>query len=54
MKLGVSVIGATGYIGTPYRAELRESAEEARIVAVCARRRDRLEAAAAEDGPIGS
>jgi len=49
VKLGVGVIGATGHIGTPYRAELRESAEEARIVAVCARRRDRLEAAA-EDG----
>lgn len=49
-KFGVGVIGATGYIGTPYRAEIRQSPDDARIVALCARRRDRLEAAAKEDG----
>lgn len=47
--IGVGVLGATGYIGRPYRAEIREVAD-ARIVALCARRRDLLEAAAAEDG----
>jgi|MDTE01.3.fsa_nt_gb predicted dehydrogenase len=50
MTFGVGVIGATGFIGTPYRAEIRECTDEARIVALCARRRDRLDAAAAEDG----
>lgn len=50
MKFGVGVIGATGYIGRPYRAEVREAPEDGRIVALCARRRDRLEAAAKEDG----
>jgi predicted dehydrogenase len=46
---GVGVLGATGYIGTPYRAEIREARAEARIVALCARRRDLLEAAARQD-----
>lgn len=50
MKFGVGVIGATGYIGTPYRAEIRASPEDAGVVALCARRRDLLEAAAREDG----
>lgn len=50
MKFGVGVIGATGYIGTPYRAEIRESAADAVIVALCARRRDLLEAAGRQDG----
>ena len=50
MKFGVGVIGATGFIGTPYRSEIRESTNEARIIALCARRLDRLEAAAHEDG----
>jgi predicted dehydrogenase len=50
MKFTVGVIGATGYIGTPYRAEIRESKDDATIVALCARRRDKLEAAAREDG----
>jgi len=48
-KFGIGVIGATGYIGTPYRSEIREATADARIVALCARRRDRLEAAAKED-----
>jgi predicted dehydrogenase len=43
------IIGATGFIGTPYRRELRECGD-ARIVALCARRRDLLEAAARDDG----
>lgn len=46
---GVGVLGATGYIGTPYRAEIRESPADARIVALCARRRDLLEEAARQD-----
>ena len=50
MKFHIGVIGATGFIGTPYRKEIREAADSARIVALCARRRDRLEAAAKEDG----
>jgi len=49
MTFGVGVIGATGFIGTPYRAEIRECSDEARIVALCARRQDRLQAAAEED-----
>ncbi len=52
MKFGVGVLGATGFIGTPYRQEIREAADDAQIVALCARRRDRLEAAAAEDGAM--
>ncbi len=50
MEFRIGVIGATGYIGTPYRSEIREASGEAKIVALCARRRDRLEAAAREDG----
>ncbi len=49
MKFGVGFLGATGFIGRPYREEIRESAADARIVALCARRRDRLETAAKED-----
>ena len=45
----VGVIGATGYIGAPYRAEIRE-ATGANIVALCARRRELLERAGEEDG----
>ncbi|MDA0813216.1 MAG: Gfo/Idh/MocA family oxidoreductase [Verrucomicrobia bacterium] len=48
-SIGVGVLGATGYVGTPYRAELREC-PGVRIVALCARRRDLLEAAANVDG----
>jgi predicted dehydrogenase len=50
MKFHIAVLGATGYIGSPYRQEIRECPDEARIVALCARRPDRLEAAAKEDG----
>ncbi|NCF94839.1 MAG: Gfo/Idh/MocA family oxidoreductase [Verrucomicrobiaceae bacterium] len=48
-RIGVGVLGATGFIGTPYRAELREC-PGVRIVALCARRPDLLNAAAEEDG----
>ena len=50
MKFHIAVLGATGYIGSPYRREIRECPDEARIVSVCARRLKRLEAAAQEDG----
>ena len=49
MEFQIGVIGATGYIATPYRNEIRECGNEARIVALCARRWDLLEAAKAED-----
>lgn len=45
----VGVLGATGFIGSPYRAEIREC-EEASIVALCARRENLLQSAAEEDG----
>src|SRR5262249_3443147 len=51
MRFGVGVIGATGYIGTPYRAEIRQAQDDATIIALCARRRDPLELAARGDGP---
>ncbi|MFM2096395.1 MAG: hypothetical protein RIS70_3519 [Planctomycetota bacterium] len=50
MKFGVGVLGATGYIGTPYRQEIREASGDSRIVAVCGRRLDLLQAAGIEDG----
>lgn len=50
MQFGIGVIGATGFIGTPYRQEIRDSHDDVRIVALCARRQDRLEQARAEDG----
>jgi predicted dehydrogenase len=49
LRFGVGVLGATGYIGTPYRSEIRESPDDATIVALCARRRDLLDAAGRED-----
>ncbi len=45
----VGVLGATGFIGTPYREEIR-GCTNARIVALCARRRDLLDKAGDEDG----
>lgn len=50
MEFGIGILGATGYIGVPYRKEIRECGEN--IVALCARRRDRLEVAGAEDNAI--
>ncbi len=49
MKFQVGVIGATGFIGSAYRNEIREAKDDAKIVALCARNRHRLEAAAEED-----
>ena len=49
LEFNVGVIGATGYIGSPYRAEIRES-RGANIIALCARRRELLEKAGKEDG----
>ena len=48
-QFNVGVIGATGYIGAPYRAEIRKAAG-ANIVALCARRRELLDRAGEEDG----
>ena len=48
--LGVGVIGATGNIGRKYRGELRAIPDQARIVALCARRLKRLQEAQVEDG----
>jgi predicted dehydrogenase len=50
LRFGVGVLGATGYIGSPYRAEIRQARDDAEIVALCARRRELLEPAAREDG----
>ncbi len=50
--LGVGVLGATGNIGRRYRAELRGIPDQARIVALCARRRERLQRARDEDGAV--
>ena len=47
--IGVGVLGATGYIGEPYRSEMRQC-DGVRIVAVCARRKESLQRAALEDG----
>lgn len=49
MSFGVGVLGATGYIGSPYRQEIRQSAGQGRIVAICGRRADLLSAAGRED-----
>ena len=50
MKFKIAVLGATGYIGSPYRKEIRECKNDATIVSLCARRVNNLEAAAKEDG----
>lgn len=49
MKFRVGVIGATGFVSTSYRNEIREANGDAEIIALCARHRVRLEAAAKED-----
>ena len=49
MRFKIGVIGATGFIGTPYRREIRGAGEGGKIMALCARRREPLEAAAKED-----
>jgi predicted dehydrogenase len=50
LTFGIGIIGATGFIGGSYRAEIRDCPQDAEIVALCGRRRDRLEAAARTDG----
>lgn len=45
----IAVLGATGYIGSPYRSEIRECPEDAQIISLCARRLENLKAAAEED-----
>ena len=50
MRFQVGVIGATGYVARDYRQEIRDAVDEARIVALCARRPERLRAAAKADG----
>lgn len=50
MKFHIAVLGATGFIGSPYRQEIRECPDDAQIVALSARRQGRLEIAAREDG----
>ncbi len=47
-QFNIGVLGATGYIGTPYREEIRQSTG-ASIVSLCARRMDLLEAAQKQD-----
>lgn len=47
-SLSIGIIGATGYIATPYREEIRDT-QSATITALCARRQDRLQKAAKED-----
>ena len=49
MYFQVGIIGATGYIGAPYRNEIRDAPDDATIVALCARRREPLESAGRED-----
>jgi predicted dehydrogenase len=49
VKFNIGVLGATGFIGTPYRKEIRESPDDATIIAVHGRRKDLLEAAGQED-----
>lgn len=48
-QFGVAVLGATGFIGTPYRKEIRESSSDAQIVALCGRRTELLQSAGLED-----
>ena len=49
MRFKVGIIGATGFIGSPYRKEIRDASNHSEIVALCSRRKDRLKAAALED-----
>lgn len=49
MKFNIAVLGATGFIGSPYRQEIRDCPKIARIVSLCGRRWEPLEAAAEED-----
>ncbi len=44
------MLGATGFIGLPYRREIRGCPDDAAIESLCGRRLELLKAAAAEDG----
>ncbi len=44
------MLGATGFIGSPYRREIRDCPDDATIVSLCGRRLELLKAAAVEDG----
>lgn len=48
IQFNIGVIGATGYIGAPYREEIRQ-ATGANIIALCGRRRALLQAAGQQD-----
>jgi predicted dehydrogenase len=50
MNFQIAVLGATGFIGSPYRQEIRDCPHDANIVALCGRRMENLKAAASEDG----
>ncbi len=52
MQFKVGILGATGYIGTPYRSEIRGAGQDATIIALCARRKAPLEQAGREDGAL--
>lgn len=52
MQFKLGILGATGYIGVPYRKEIREASGDATIIALCARRKAPLEQAAREDGAL--
>ena len=45
----IAILGATGYIGTPYREEIRECPDDAQIISLGARRLENLKAAAEQD-----
>ena len=49
MKFQIAVLGATGFIGDPYRKEIRECPGDAKILSLCGRRMDRLKTAAEKD-----
>ena len=49
MEFGIGIIGATGYIGRPYRQEIRNAGQDATIIALCARRQEQLAQAGRED-----
>ena len=49
MKFQIAILGATGFIGSPYRQEIRDCPDDAQIVSLCARRLTNLKMAADED-----
>ncbi len=49
MRFRVGVLGATGYIGVPYRREIREASDQGSVTWMCARREQLLNDALQED-----